>query len=533
MYKVVIVDDEDGIREGLRRRIDWSGMGFAVAGEAADGNRAYEVIADVRPHVVLTDIRMPFCTGIQLMERLKRERPEVRIVVLSGYDEFEYARSAIEAGAAGYLLKPIKKDKLRDIFANLKRELDSLISGDIQRNQAAALLRDQFLGKLVLGRFRSPSSLAAKAEEAGISLVYDAYAVLLLQCHRHDAALERYGSDGPELLHYALRNVAEELFGQDGFACGFETDRRAPGMLLAAKRLEAERLAVRAQQVIDAAQSLLQLTVSAAVGDIVGRAEEIAASYQSALLRVESIFFAGPGTVAAGRSAGQAAGVPCLPLPPPPPFEKVCSVLQQLDREAMEAFVDSCFAGLTDRESVYDRAAQLIKLAGRAAEPSSPRAPGLPGSTEAEAGAFRGMETLEEVAAAVKRAYAGAMERLEQAGRGGRSRWIDEVRKYIEQSYAKDISLEAAAERIHMHPLYVSRMFKKEIGVNFIDYLTEVRVGKAKEMLGQFQFKVYEISELVGYGDPKHFSKVFKKSVGVTPKEYRKLVLGAEENGRP
>lgn len=124
MYKVIIVDDEDLIRDGLRTFVKWEQAGFEVVGEACDGNNAFDMIKKFEPHVVLTDIRMPVCTGIELMNKIKDNKLNTKIVVLSGYDEFEYARSALEAGAIGYLLKPIKLDKLMEVLKSIKEELD-------------------------------------------------------------------------------------------------------------------------------------------------------------------------------------------------------------------------------------------------------------------------------------------------------------------------------------------------------------------------------------------------------------------------
>jgi two-component system response regulator YesN len=106
------------------------------------------------------------------------------------------------------------------------------------------------------------------------------------------------------------------------------------------------------------------------------------------------------------------------------------------------------------------------------------------------------------------------------------NRMMDELIAYLENHYSEEITLDTAAERLFMHPMYVSKWFKKETGKNFVDYLTEIRIAKAKLFLSDFSLKIYAVSDLVGYSDPKYFSKIFKQAVGVTPKEYRKLVLG-------
>ncbi|MBP1990248.1 response regulator [Paenibacillus eucommiae] len=527
MYKVIIVDDEDMIREGLRRYVDWENFGFVVAGEASDGNQAYELIAQLQPHVVLTDIRMPFCTGIQLMHRIRDEHIKTKVVVLSGYDEFEYARSAIETGASGYLLKPIKKDKLREIFNRIRQEYDADIQTAIRNKEAGRLLREEYLRRLVNGKSDTPEVLIGRGMQIGVELQTEQFCVLLIAFDHHSRLLLKYTDRDLELLRFALRNVAEEMFTRWGGSYCYDMDRYTVGILIAGRDFGSSELGMTAEELRRTIARILQCDITISVGDIVPAVDDIPASHRSAARLMEMKFWVGTSRLI---TAEDSVLPPSCNAQSPVEWnaEKMALLLQKKDKRCVDEQLDACFTGLATKEAVYDAAYRLLKYALKHAEKHTLLIPELAELKMKEMSLLQRKETKDEIIATIKHIYAGL---VEHADRSGRNRLVDEVKKYIEADYANDITLESSAERIYVHPLHLSRIFKKETGITFSDYLTGVRIARSKQLLDDLSYKIYEISGQVGYRDARHFSKVFKNEVGITPTQYRQLVLGFIDEG--
>lgn len=522
MYKILLVDDEEYIREGLKTFVDWGHLGFVVVGEAEDGLEALERIRELQPHVVLTDVKMPFYTGIELMEEMKALQLQVKIIVLSGYNEFEYASAAIDAGASGYLLKPVKVDKLKEKLSAVKRELDSQTLKELKDNQAYKILRESFMFKLVKGSFDNGSNVKAIAAEAGVRLEDYRYTVVIVEYDDYGKLIQKYKHDDLELLNFALKNVAEEIVNKTGDVHCFQNSRRSVGLLVGGVAYTKDDVRTAAEQLLLTIESLLKLKVTIYIGDTFSGVADIHSAYGSALRLRERKFFLGKSTVITAELPSPRSSVSN------PPFvllnhEQLTSLIQSMDADAVAGWIESSFSGLGRKEGVIDLYHQYVKCYMKFADRYDIHTTAsAPAGSELE---WR-FETVDDVVAEVKTIFRQLLDAMEQEGNKSRNRLIDEVKNYIETHYHENISLESSAGRIKLHPMYVSKMFKRETGENFIDYVTKVRIAKAKQLLGNLDYKVYEVCEKVGYRDTKHFSKVFKHIVGVTPREYRKIVIG-------
>ena len=189
MYSVFIVDDEVIVREGIRSKIDWENTQFSFAGEASDGEIALSMIQDIKPDILITDIKMPFMDGLELSRMVKKLQPWVRIIILSGHDEFEYAKKAISIGVEDYILKPFTSENLLSSLNKIATSLDKQKQQftDISRmkselESSTALIRDKLLSDIVLGTMNSADAVQ-KATELHINLIARYYIVLISEIH--------------------------------------------------------------------------------------------------------------------------------------------------------------------------------------------------------------------------------------------------------------------------------------------------------------------------------------------------------------
>lgn len=523
MYKVIIADDEDLIRECLRTYVDWENMGFTIAGTAPDGNKAFDLAQKVKPHVVLTDIKMPFCSGIHLMDRLRKSGMDVRILVLSGYDEFEYAQAAIEAGAVGYLLKPIKFDKLKDVMLKLKHDFDIHIYEQIRKNQASVLLCEQFLRKLVNGAFGIGEELHKEAASLGIRLDWRQFSVLVLDLE--GGWLQRYKAEERELPLFTMKNVAGEICGRLGAAYGFQTGDNSVGVLVCGQAYSHDELKQTAGELKRTVENFLKMRVAVSLSGIGSGLSHIPDGFRTALRMLDRKFFVGSHVPLSTDNAG------CLCTPAEESrktlnADRLAFLVQSMDGEAVDDFIEAHFRELPTKDAVYDLLYQFMRFAEKYMEKSDIRLPDAVDGSLLHHPDISRKETLADVVAGVKQIFAAVIDGLEANRHKQGNRLIDEIKKMVETHYAEDLSLDSVAQRVHIHPIYLSRVFKRETGKNFIDYVTELRIKQAKRLFKNVSLKTYEISEMVGYKNARHFSKVFKNLNGITPKEYRKIVLG-------
>ncbi|WP_312894862.1 response regulator [Paenibacillus eucommiae] len=523
---MVIVDDEDVIREGLKTFVDWNRVGYFVAGEAEDGAMAFELVQDLQPDLVITDIKMPICTGIELMDKLRNYNRDIRIIVLSGYNEFQYATAAIEAGAVGYLLKPIKFDKLHDLLASVKEELDADAFARTRSEYVGKLLRYDFILQLLQRHPANRQEAEKRAAELDMPLAGRCCDVWLAQFDDYNDLTHRYTKDEMESFKLELRETAAEAIRPIGDVYDFPCDDSSLGLLIAGDCRSKDDWRAAASRLLNDANNRFPFRVTLGIGGIFRTIEEVHESYLIARSLIAKKFFLGKNLII---MKGNTSEVPdtadaVSPVPTTLHMERLIVHMQSLEKDKVREYVDEAFASVSSRNealNVYYLFMQLVQNFMDRFALSNSRLAHLK-SPDYQSH----KETLAELKDEINQFLCLVVDAMAEGGAASTNSMIGEVKKFIEAQYAHEISLESAARHIHVHPVYLSKIFKKDSGVNFIDYLTEVRVAKAKQFLADTRLKVYKVSEMVGYNDPRHFSKIFKSAVGVTPYEYRRGVLG-------
>lgn len=530
MYKVLIVDDEDLIREGLKTFARWDTMGFEVVGEASDGDEALELVQKLKPHVVVTDIKMPRCTGIELMKKINEAGLNTKIVVLSGYDEFEYAKAALEAGAVDYLLKPIKFDKLREVLGKIKDEYDRKIRENIKINKALELLKNEFFLKVIDGVIARREDILQQAKEVDISFEWKYFLTVIIEIDNYHELISRYSAQDMDLYKFAIKNVAEEICSRYGKGYAFTRDNGEVAVVFCSDASSREFVKSMLNEIKKGIDSVLEFTVTVSCGDEFGDITMLKQSYMEARKRADMKFSLGKNRVILPEDADT---VEKKEAPVPDNADNIESRLllhiQNQDMEGISLLLEQAFSGMTQRDAIYDRFYSIIKLLSRFMEKNGAALSDITDENLFKYEHVVKKETLEDIIADLKSVINGVMAYLNQTNYKSVSKVLNEVKEYVNRHLGEDISLETVAQRVYMHPMYLSKLFKKETGVNFIDYLTSARVEQAKRLMQDITLKTYEISEMVGYKSPKHFSKVFKSVTGVTPKDYRRNILGYDE----
>ena len=531
MLKVFLAEDEFIIREGIKNNIDWQAHGYEFCGEASDGELAFPLIQKTRPDILITDIKMPFVDGLALSRLVKKELPETEIIILSGYEEFDYAKEAIQIGVARYLLKPINGetllqeiDSVAEIILGKQKEKE--IREKYQKEMEENSLRDQMdlFQHLVTGDC-SMEELLSVADKLDLKIMAPWYSIVLLkiQSMKHD--YEEY-SGSIVVVDERIAKLAEPehvlIFDRalEGRAFLFKADS------------EDELLAYQKEYLGDVKEVLsgyANLRYFGGIGTPVNRLREIHASFEDAshafahrYLVAESCILDSRLLMQEGDAENEDFRISAV-NPEQIDRAKMQEFLRTGDLDEVVYFVDEFF-GKLDGGAMKSRIfRQYITmdayfsivdfLKGLGLQKDEIEAPDQDSSIlQDEKSAMDYIVRIMDKALVLREKKASS--RYEDV--------VSEVIHYIENNYAQEeLSLNLLASHVNFSPNHLSMIFSQQTGQTLIRYLTDYRMNRAKELLRCSSKKSSVISMEVGYKDPHYFSYLFKKTQGMTPTQYR------------
>ena len=544
MLKIFLAEDEVIVRETIKRMIPWEELGFELVGEAADGEMALPLLIRQKPDLLITDIKMPFMDGLTLAKLAKKELPELKIVILSGYDDFNYAKQAINIGVEDYLLKPITKNALIERISEIRsryehektqKEYYEKFQREMQAYEKNSS-RD-FFEALVRGSM-DLMEVYKKAEKLGVDIVAEAYNILIFTMNSEEdfsGQKEGYSEWEAESLE-----MLEEFFSGHPSAMLFRSNIFSYGVLLKGQK---ESIKEITKECVGKIQGILKRKESKrewflAVGQPVERLSQIKKSYHTAsrafsqrYLYVENILYYDEMEMMEHRS-GQAdtndnaylKKVDVNALNPAILQKFLSNGIQEetenfvkdyfyaIGQEPMESLVFRNYVILNVRFSVIT----FLKGLGCDTEGMEPE------NTE-EILAESGKNIESAIAYAEKMVSQAITIRDQNSGNKNRSILKTAV-DFIESHYMEEeISLNTVANVANVSANHFSALFSQNMGQTFIEYLTSLRMNKAKELLRCTGMRSSEIAGEIGYKDAHYFSYLFKKTQGMTPSDYRKV----------
>ncbi len=540
MYKVFLVEDEIVIREGIKNKIPWEQEGFQIVGDESDGELAYPMIVRERPDILITDIKMPFMDGLELSKLLKKDMPQMKIIIISGYSDFGYAQKAIDIGVSEYLLKPVTSAKLVAAVKNAAEVIDKERKEKQILNQYQLLVyqkhgekRKEFFNALVSGKM-SLSQIIEQEEELGINMVASVFCVLLFQFKGQEDMYE-YSDEIVQCearMTEALRAFSDiRVFerGMDGWAFILlgETEERINELTL--------ELCDILIQICDN-----KVHYFGGIGKCVNRVRDLHKSYLDANRAFSLRYFESRDQFVSyidvhniKEHIGNRINVRELKI-------------EKLDRALLEdflkrgtihdvnEFVDSYFEGFSTNaisSSIFrhyiimDGYSVIMKFL-KTLKYTEEMIYGSLKSLNCVPDQLYGLEECSELYKTILK------ETIELRNRNSQKRYaalIDQAKEYILLQFnMSDLTLDKVASKVNVSPNYFSSLFNQETGMTFIEYLTDIRMEKAKEYLRCSSRKITEIGFMVGYQDSHYFSYLFKKTQYCTPSEYRMQGIGGE-----
>ncbi|MDF2927370.1 MAG: hypothetical protein K0R57_6284 [Paenibacillaceae bacterium] len=494
--KLLVVDDESWCREGLTKLIGSEQLGWEVVGEASDGEEALALIETAKPDLIITDIRMPVVDGLMLTERLAEAGSEVMVIILTGYRDFEYAQRALRYGAIEFLTKPMS---IQDTHRILRTAYERFRQKQVEKKLR---LREKQVNTLRAALYRLPCDKQDWEEMSGLLRGYE---LCFLQVESFFPEGRGYGEKDVKLLHYAISNIAGELLQAQDQALNSVLLSVSSGefVFLLAPGLVGRYCSSVAEHV----RALLHLKTNWSLGGTMDDLESLSAGYAKV------------------RGNAQAQN-----LQVDPDADRSLALRESILSDLIIGDVEEArrklsqhihrASGLPLQNSKIEIYAMLTALSDLLTfDFKHLKADNYddlqPGALLLFTKIPDIMEWAEQKAEAFLRLFEGWLHEK-------RDNVVIRAKQYIETHYQENCSLQAVSAHVHVTPNYLSNLFKRETGIAFSNYVSKMRVEKAKTLLACTKMRMTDIAEQVGFDNSSYFTTVFKQLAGISPSEYRK-----------
>ncbi|WP_276354406.1 response regulator transcription factor [Cohnella caldifontis] len=537
MYKVLIIDDELPSREAIRILGEWDRLGVGEIREAADGNAAMELVRSWRPDLALVDMKMPEMDGTEFLKLAEAEAPGMLTIVISGFDDFEYTKQAIQSKVVDYLLKPVIRRELNAALEKAvgyleerRKEASESIDKEIALNMSLPKLKERIYLSMIERHAQDPS-LASSLKLIDADHPDTRHLAAVLRILNLDEIKSGKFRGDVSLLHFALNNVIEEI-GTRVMPCSSFANPKEERELIVMFRfkdngndsMRRQEAAALLRDACRKLESMFAVSSLAAIGTVAANPRETADSYDKALQRLLSMNLLRLGDPVTAEDAPSARPAEWFALSGR--IAMIRGALQDRNpgfvqgmaedylgkiRKAGVFTLGDAFRTIGEMEVLLQDLALDMGVPPEELERSGTRSEGISRD-------FRDFSGFEDLFMRVLDHYC---EKIRRYSKEFGSFRIQDIKEYIDQRYAEDINISTFTEKYFLSREYLMKLFKQEYGMGIYEYVLKVRMDKAKELLEAPHLKIQDISDLIGYKDKNYFSKAFKNAFGMSPTEYR------------
>lgn len=542
MYKLLLVDDEPEVTEGLMVEIDWASCGFTEVRTAGNGKEAMELFEKMEPDVLITDISMPYMNGLELSEWARKTYPITRIVILSGHDEFEYAKQAIHLQVEAYVLKPFSAGQLTDTIVEVAKRMDEERE---QRGNIALLeehyrtslpiVREKFLSSLIT-RKQPYKEIAAKASKYGMQLEGEGYVVSIIAVNHSDnqneedaepPSISLAASTDLDLKLFSVSNIASEIWARHELGKVFIHQDQVV-LFTVSPHSDQKQMMEQTQnalkEILQSIEKFLRFPVMIGVGTFTKDIDNLKYAYEAAAVALDYRRILGNNLIICIDDMENRFHDKLL-------FDEwkeqnlIRTVKLGTEKE-LEEVIDGLFDEITRVQApVHEYQHYLLEMVTAIIKLTKV----YDSDTEEIFGGgfgilnqYQKLNSLQETRAWFGEMCARVRSRIASQRQHTYKQIVEDAISYTKSHFHEsDLSIAKVCGQLHISAGYFSGLFKKELKLTFGAYLLQLRMEAAKELLRTTELKAFEIADKVGFADPNYFSLSFKKYAGVSAKEYR------------
>lgn len=528
MIRLMIVDDEQPIIDGLKELIDWNGIGVEIVASANSGEEALDVAARVMPDLILTDIRMPGMSGLELIKRIKIVLPDTKGIILSGYQDFEYAKEAMRYNSIGYLIKPVDEMELKNIVMEAR---DNCVERIDERHRVQNLNRkfeesvvfakNQVLYSIVNGEITDPEIAGERLRYFGFQDLPECY--LCFAADIETSCNDVVEDQDTDYVRFAVASVIDDLIRSHA-VCSvfFNTGKQIYGII------EVKSDEIRVEDILKSilceVPNIINYQITLGASNVHRGFKNIKKAYKEAKSALKYKLLEGKGSYIRYKDAMEYTGDSA---------NSVVKVEKKLvnnvicgDSDSIRDVVEEFFRILTEDsasgpERIISECRELLILVRKSMEEiglNYSEGVCLSNSFEIQLEDLSLSELKQNMSMLLRETAL----RISRKSEGNVKALISQIIEYIDSNYSNQITLNSISGRFYINSSYISRLFKQEANESFIEYLTRKRLEEAKQLLLHTNYRIYEISQMIGYNNNKYFSQLFEKETGMTPREFRR-----------
>lgn len=537
MLKVVITDDEKIQLESLVEFIRWADFGMEVVGCASDGMKALDLIQKHCPDILITDVRMPRMSGLELSKKAKEILPEIKIIIISGYEEFEYARSAVDLNAYAYILKPIDIDSME---AELKK-ISSVCFQDITMKKEIAgikekleeskpLLIDKFLKDMLNGLLNDETIIRQRTEYLGVRLPDSKYFAVLFQVE--DSKLLNLNENEKQLFTMDFYNYIENICSSINYSIVIPLNEFEYVLILSINdECGSQDIITIVDHIREELGKRYLQKITIGVSNIKEGDTSFHEAYKEAEATSRQKFYLGKGKNIYYMDITLQGNNPILLEEM---YNKLILHVEIGNIAVVEETLDYIFNAMSGSRSIdeLDVKAFCYRMVGdiyRILYTLKENVSAIFGEEHILWQKIGRFDTIPDVWQWMKNIIIEVTRFIYTRQSGKNSNAVNTIREILDTRYIEHITIEDLAKKVFLTPNYISNIFKESVGDSVIDYLTKVRMKHAARLLSDPVLKIYEVAEAVGFANNSYFANVFKGMYGVTPKEYREKIKANEE----
>ncbi len=544
MFNLLIVDDDEEIRQGLIQKIDWNKYGFNIIGGAQNGREAIDIIENVLPDLIITDISMPIMNGLELAEYVHSTHPTVKTVIVTGYDDFRFAQQAIKYGVEDYVLKPVLPKDIEELINKIKRKLEhdfiqkeNLVKLKEHFNESLPIIREKFLSLIIEGHVNE-KELDRKLNTIKLSLNGNAYIIAAGEFGLVSKEDSIFGEEDTELMRFAVLNIAKEIIEKHTIGETLFHDNEMI-IIFSFNILEnndnhnsiiLKRIYLILDEIRQSVEKYLKIKISFGVGSITNSLLRLKESYKAALSALEYKLIVG--------ESGIIFIYDLEPMRKNTVYydeqieQKLISAIKFGTEKSIDESINNiCNIFIGSNVPFHEYQLYFIELAAALSK--------LCRDFEIDTLDVLGVQniyidvlklkSLNEIKEWIRELSIKIMSFIYSSRQKSTQTLLKKAQDYVQANFCdENLSIQKVADYLHISQSYLSIIFKKETGDTFLKYLVKVRMNAAIEFLNS-SYKLAEVAERIGYPDMSYFSYFFKKNYGMSPREYRNKLVETKE----
>lgn len=538
MYKLILVDDEEEVREGILKRIEWGKYGFEIVGSAANGRDALDICEKVTPDVVITDIKMPFMDGLELTSILRERVPAAKVIIITGFDEFEYAQKAIKQNVFDYILKPVAYGETVNILKKIKDSMDKEKANaeDMKKLneyylKSLPIIREKFLSSLILNRIPEKEIFerlrSYKIDFCGKRFVAIKVSIDFFVLDDTPKTFNTKLIKERELLKFSVYNICDEIINNYKLGTVFIHDDSIVIIVMSELETEEEMydyFIVALEEIRQKVYKFTHFSVTIGIGTVEEDISNINRSYRESEIAVDYRVIMGGNRIIWIRDIEPSNKATFK-------FDK--DIKQELESDIklgsylkVEEILDKIFEDIIKyKVSVKEYQLYLMEVLTsimQVAQSLNIEVADMLGENYNVFIELYKFNDINEVKKWLQSLCYKIMERISKGIQSSYKKAVDNAVDYIMKNYNdSEMNVNKICTYLYLSPTHFSFIFKKEMKMTFLNYLVKVRMEAAMELLKTTNLKSFEVAEKVGFSDSNYFSYSFKKYCGMSPKEYR------------